>query len=246
MNSDTLSIFGPDGVCGNTINVHSFGPSPPCPPYPPPLCNTGVNNICVNPANNHIVVYYSDGRIQDTGIATNGNNSCFNTCPLPIITPSNTCQPTVVGCTPRNKYSYLNGVQYTSSGEMIFTYTDGSTCNLGEICKCQNVIFSQNQNPKCGCPIANCGDTYINLETGNIFKFYGYAWDTIGNMRGPTGAQGISGYSTNTGATGPTGPANNNTLWGLEVPPPPVGLTGYANLVYDKANNKYVWKNASY
>lgn len=263
----SLKYFSPDEVCSVPTYSTVVNPTGGC---------TGtVSSICVNPVNNHIVVYYTNGQVQDTGITADCNNSCFGPCPIPLpqnpstmcgpcnpcgpsgfppglgyCTPSScstvgamcpcpTPQPQCVGCSPKYASSYLNSVQYTAEGEMLFGYTDGSTCNIGQICKCNNVIFSQNQNPACGCPVAQCGDSYINLETGNIFKYYGFAWDIIGNIQGPTGPAGDTSF---TGATGPTGPVGpTNTLWGVEVPPMPVGPTGTVTLQYNMGEQTFQW-----
>jgi len=255
----SLRYFSPDEICDTFPSNSVYSPSSGC---------TGaVSSICVNPVNNHIVVYYTDGQVQDTGITADCNNSCFTPCSIPLPQdPSRVCGPCgpssyppgccpqtsvgtmcpaqpppsqCVGCSPRYASSYLNSVQYTAEGEMLFGYTDGSTCNIGTICKCNNVIFSQNQNPTCGCPIAQCGDSYVNLETGNIFKFYGFAWDVIGNIRGPTGPAGDTAF---TGASGPTGPAGpTNTIWGVEVPPLPIGPTGTVVLEYNMGTQAFEW-----
>ena len=145
MNTPNQIRFGPDGVCSSSAcSIQSIPPAPPS-------CNTGVNQVCVDSLTNHIVLYYADGRVQDTGISANCSSSCFPNCS----TTSNQavmCNPTAVSCTPKNTNSFLNGAQYTNAQELIFTYTDGSSCNLGSVCKCQTVIFSQNQIPTCGCP----------------------------------------------------------------------------------------------
>lgn len=252
----SLKYFSPDEICAPTYSYPIVNPSGGC---------TGVSSICVNPVNNHIVVYYDSGQSQDTGIVADCNNTCFNPCPMPLPPGPGGCgfpsyqtpgcgpgglgagcgpglcptpQPQCVGCSPKYASSFLNSVQY-AEGEMIFGYTDGSTCNIGTICKCNNVIFSQNQNPQCGCPVAQCGDSYINLETGNIFKFYGFAWDWIGNIRGPTGP---AGDTSNTGASGPTGPAGpTNTIWGVPVPPLPIGPTGTVSLQYNMGEGTFTW-----
>lgn len=219
----SLRSFGPDGVCSI---ANSLGT-----PVPPPIyCNTGVNKICVDALTNNIIIYYVDGRIQDTGIVANCGTDCFPTCYSStgcVICPGcpTTCQHLPKYCKPKGPYSYLNGVKYTCEKEMVFTYNDGSSCSIGEICKCQTVIFSENQNPICGCPPAKCGDIYINLETGNIFGFFGYNWDLIGNLQGHTGPTGYTGY---TGPTGPAGEASNTGATGSTGPTGYIGPTGPA------------------
>ncbi len=198
----SLRLFGPDGVC-STVSSTS---------YPTPThCSTGVLKICVDALTNHIIIYYADGGIQDTGISANCDASCFPVC----YTSStgcyscpgcpNNCQ-LAKSCKPKGPTSYLNGLKYTCEKELIFTYNDGSTCSIGEICKCQTVIFSENQDPVGGCPAAKCGDIYINLQTGNIFGYFGCTWDIIGNLIGPTGFTGFTGWTGATGCTGFTGP----------------------------------------
>jgi hypothetical protein len=108
---------------------------------------------------------------------------------------------------------------------MIFQYNDGTSCSLGEVCKCQTVIFSQNQIPVCDCPPAKCGDVFVNLETGDIYGFFGYAWDIIGNIKGATGPTGLLG------PTGPTGSIETYTGTGVFGP-------GFANDInYNQAIN---------
>ena len=154
----SLRLFGPDGVCGIVNSLTS--------PTPPPIyCNTGVNKICVDALSNNIIIYYVDGRIQDTGIVANCGTDCFPTCYSSTGCPAcpgcpTSCQHLPKCCKPKGPYSYLNGVKYTCEREMVFTYNDGSSCSIGELCKCQTVIFSENQDPICGCPPAKCGDIY--------------------------------------------------------------------------------------
>lgn len=218
----SLRYFTPDNVCLPYLEYAGGGGETG-------NCGTGpVSNVCINPVNNHIVIYYEGGQVFDTGIVG------FNSCPV-----QNPPEPVCMGCTPKYNTSYINSVQYTTEGEMIFGYTDNSTCNIGQICKCNNVILSQNQNPTCECPISRCGDSYINLETGNVFKFYGFAWDLIGNIKGPTGPAGDTSF---TGATGPTGPIGpTNTLWGVAVPPLPIGPTGTVTLGYNMGEQTFEW-----
>ena len=79
---------------------------------------------------------------------------------------------------------------------MIVGYSDGTMCSLGVICKCTNVSFGYDDNPQC-CPGAKCGDVYINIQNGNVYKFYGRNWDLIGDIRGPTGPTGSTGSTGN-------------------------------------------------
>jgi hypothetical protein len=213
MSFNSLKIFGPDGICSSIINSSTPTPTPPI------HCNTGVSQVCVDPINNHIIIYYIDGNIQDTGIIANCGTNCFTSCDP----PSNSCYPDSVICKPKGPGSYLNGVQYTSDREMIFQYNDGTSCSLGEVCKCQTVIFSQNQIPVCDCPPAKCGDVFVNLETGDIYGFFGYAWDIIGNIKGATGPTGLLG------PTGPVGSMDTYTGTGVFGP-------GFANdISYNQA-----------
>lgn len=213
---NSLRVFGPDAVCSQLTSFTT--------PTPIPIqCNTGINNVCVDPLTRHIIIYYTDGNIQDTGIVANCGTSCFElcepgTCPCPGPTG------TSISCTPRTLTSYINGVEYTKDNEMIFTYNDGNMCSLGEICKCQTVIFSQNQVPTCGCPPAKCGDIFINLETGNIYAYFGYAWDIIGNLIGHSGPTGPSGL------VGPTGPVGLYEGTGFFGP----GFTGAQTTTIDE------------
>lgn len=209
MNINQIRYFGGDGVCSRD-EYSSLQPIPPIPLY----CNTGIDNVCVNPLDSHIVVYYTDGRIQDTGIVANCGTNCFTNCSTSTPIMPSICNPTAISCTPKRPTSFLNGVQYTNQNELIFTYNDGSSCNIGELCKCQTVIFSQNQVPTCGCPSAKCGDVFINLATGNVYIFFGQAWDIIGNLQAncPTGPTGDIGPAGPTGPTGPTGLTSNIIL----------------------------------
>ena len=220
----SLRLFGPDGVCetANSLNIN---------PKPQPIhCETGVDKVCVDVLTDNIIIYYTDGRVQDTGIKADCEKECFPSCYSSSPTGCLNCPGCPYNCIylpkyckPSTKYSYINGVQFTIDKELIFTYNDGNICSVGELCKCQTVMFSENQDPICGCPPAKCGDIYINLQTGNIFGFYGCSWGKIGNLQGPTGmsgftgptgwtgttgwtgATGAPGFSTNTGSTGPTG-----------------------------------------
>lgn len=215
----SLRLFGPDGVCSTVIST-----SNPTPTH----CSTGVLKICVDALTNNIIIYYSDGRIQDTGISANCDSSCFPVC----YTSStgcyscpgcpNNCQLSK-SCKPKGPTSYLNGLKYTCEKELIFTYNDGSTCSIGEICKCQTVIFSENQDPVGGCPPAKCGDIYINLASGNIFGYFGCTWDIIGNL---IGATGFTGFTGSTGATGPTGQPGEASNTGATGPTGSLGPTG--------------------
>lgn len=230
MNTPNQIRFGPDGVCGSgQCSIQ------PIPPVPPP-CDTNVTSVCINPLNNHIVLYYADGNVQDTGITADCGSSCFQNCPQSS-NQTMLCNPTAVSCTPKNANSFLNGAQYTNAQELIFTYTDGSSCNLGSMCKCQTVIFSQNQIPVCGNPVAKCGDVFINLANGNVYMFFGQSWDIIGNLQnmgptgttgstGATGSTGSTGYTGCTGCTGPTGADGFSTNTGATGATGDTGYTG--------------------
>lgn len=41
---------------------------------------TGISQVCVNPENNHIIVMYNNGNIQDSGVCAS-NPTQFNICP---------------------------------------------------------------------------------------------------------------------------------------------------------------------
>jgi hypothetical protein len=145
-----------------------------------------INKFCVNPVTNTFIIYYNDGTWQDTGIQAScsiqNNAPCFSAGQI---------------CTPKSCKSFINTIQYTENNEMIIGYSDGNICSLGTICKCTNVLFGNSEYPGCECPNTRCGDVYINMENGNVFKFFGRTWDKIGNIGGPTGP------------TGPMGPTGN-------------------------------------
>jgi len=202
-NNNNQSYYPPGINCN--IFPASTEPHPPGPPFPP-SCPTGgtcprVNNICIDPKTRNVLVYYNNGSVVNSNVQANCNTSCFT--------------PSLAGKTCQGKYNntFVRALQYTELGQMIVGFSDGSTCNMGNICKCQNIIFSQNQNPDTYCPNQpiRCGEVFINLETGNIFRFTGQCWVIIGNIvgpqgsTGPTGATGIPGSAVNTGSTGPTG-----------------------------------------
>ena len=138
---------------------------------------------------------------------------CCNPCP----------EKQYVGCFPKSSNAYMNAVVYTQEGEMTFGYSDGTSCNLGPIGRQGgNVTFSQCQDPTCCmCPPPQCGDTFINLETGVVFKFMGFGWDIIGNIQGPVGDTGPTGCTGPKGDTGYTGPQGDTGYTG------PQGDTGY-------------------
>lgn len=59
-------------------------------------------------------------------------------------------------------------------------------------------------------------DSYITLDTGNIYFWDGAAWDNLGPLYGPTGPTGPQGTAGTVGATGPaggTGPTGPQGDW---------------------------------
>ena len=67
---------------------------------------------------------------------------------------------------------------------------------------------------------ASIGDGYIVISNGDLYIWTGSAWDNIGPIVGPTGAQGPVGATGATGAMGPTGAT------GAIGPSGPQGTTG--------------------
>lgn len=191
MNSN---YYPPDVNC--SINPPIIQPAPPFPPAPP-SCPTGcprVNNICMDPNTRNVMVYYNNGSVVNSNIQAN--------CCVPVSLAGKTCQ---------GKYAntFIRGLQYTELGQLIVGFSDGSTCNMGNICKCQNIIFSQNQTPESYCAssqVIRCGEVFINLETGIVYRYTGQCWVIIGNLTGPQGPTGPIGYTGATGGIGPTGP----------------------------------------
>jgi hypothetical protein len=49
-------------------------------------------------------------------------------------------------------------------------------------------------------------DSYITLDTGDLYFWDGAAWDNLGPLYGPTGPTGPAGTAGSAGATGPAGP----------------------------------------
>ena len=148
-------------------------------------CNTGIAQICIDSIHHHIIIYYINGNIYDTGIEAHceNNNCCSNIGPN----------------------SYLNRVAYTSNNEFVFTYNDGNICRLQEVCKYQNIRVSDKIpnckciKEKCKCIKFKCGDIIIYTPNGDVYQYFGYTWDIIGNILGPTGPSIL-------GPTGPPGP----------------------------------------
>lgn len=181
--------------------------------YPP------VNTILVDPLTNNILVTYNNGQIIDTNIQPKCDSSCID-----FSLAGKTCRG-------KTRDIYINGLQYTESGQLIIGFSDNTVCNLGKICKCQNVTFSQNSTPEhhCSNKIIACGEIFINMATGFVYRYTGKNWDIIGNLIGPvgptgaTGPQGIPGESTNTGATGPQGIPGEASNTGATGPTGPEG-----------------------
>ncbi len=215
-----IKPFGPDGVCPYVpasppcpppprppcppqprppyppCPPHPRPPYPPCHPYPPcppppghpcpPPCPIYSPMVCVDPLTNHICICYPDGQCCDTGVSA----SCCSGCPDP--------PPSTDGKVCKSRSSCVNGAQYTSTGELILYYLDGTTCSLGTVCQCKNVIFSQNPAPPpCDECKAKCGDVFVSLGTGDVYQNFGTTWDLIGNLHGsgPTGGEPEPGAS---------------------------------------------------
>lgn len=211
MNSN---YYPPDVNC--SINPPITQPAPPFPPIKP-SCPTGcprVNNICMDPNTRNVMVYYNNGSVVNSNIQAN--------CCVPISLAGKICQ---------GKYAntFIRGLQYTELGQLIVGFSDGSTCNMGNICKCQNIIFSQNQNPESYCAssqIIRCGEVFINLETGVVYRYTGQSWVIIGNLIGPQGSTGPTGYTGPIGFTGPTGQPGYASNTGSTGWTGPIGPTG--------------------
>lgn len=61
------------------------------------------------------------------------------------------------------------------------------------------------------------GDAYIVTANGNLYVWSGSAWNSAGQIVGPTGAQGAAstGPTGSAGSTGPTGAASGGVKLGL-------------------------------
>jgi plastocyanin len=68
-------------------------------------------------------------------------------------------------------------------------------------------------------------DAYVLEDTLVIYAWDGTAWNSLGNLLGPTGVQGPTGSTGPTGAEGPTGPTGATGATGPEVTGP-TGATG--------------------
>ena len=208
-NNPETKYYPPDVNC--SINPPLNPPQPPQPPPFPPSCPIvypKVNDICINPRTSNIQVCYNNGKVVNSIINADCNTTCFKTC-----TSGRVCQ----GKTPS---TYIRALQYTESGQFVVGFSDGSTCNMGTICKYQNILFSQNQNPDAYCPTKplQCGEVFINLETGNVFRFTGQTWVVIGNIIGSVCPVCPTGLDGPTGPIGPTGPNSNYTGTGFFGP----------------------------
>jgi hypothetical protein len=82
-------------------------------------------------------------------------------------------------------------------------------------------------------------DSYLTLDTGDVYFWDGAAWDDLGPILGPTGPQGP------TGPTGPTGAASTVTgPTGSEGPTGPTGPTGAASTVTGPTGPQGDWDTA--
>jgi hypothetical protein len=105
-----------------------------------------------------------------------------------------------------------------ASGDLIVTYTDGATQNVGRVV---------GQNGKDGLPGKDGrGVLTANVESGNLI--IGYTDGTtqnLGNIVGPAGQTGETGPTGPTGATGATGPAGETGPQGPIGPQGPAGIS---------------------
>ncbi len=76
--------------------------------------------VLINPANQNIIMYYDDGTIHDT-------LASIHPAILIIDLPAT---------------SYVTDVMFTNKDELTLSYGDGTIHNLGNICKCNNVMLS--------------------------------------------------------------------------------------------------------
>jgi hypothetical protein len=85
---------------------------------------------------------------------------------------------------------------------------------------------------------ATTEDTYISLDTGDLYFWDGSNWDNLGPINGPsgpTGPAGDTGPSGPTGASGPTGPAGDTG---------PTGPTGAASTVTGPTGPQGDWSSS--
>jgi Collagen triple helix repeat (20 copies) len=85
---------------------------------------------------------------------------------------------------------------------------------------------------------ASTGDGYITIDTGHLWVWNGTSWVDVGEIRGPTGAQGPTGptgaASTVTGPTGAqgiqgvTGPTGSQGIQGITGPTGAQGIQGFS------------------
>ncbi len=84
-------------------------------------------------------------------------------------------------------------------------------------------------------PGVNPGDMYLDVDTGNVYRWNGASWSLAGNIEGPAGPTGPPGSTGPAGATGskgadgdvgrpnigPVGPrGNDGNKWLVSVNPP--------------------------
>ncbi len=85
---------------------------------------------------------------------------------------------------------------------------------------------------------ATTEDTYISLDTGDLYFWDGANWDSLGPINGPTGPTGPAGDTGPagpTGSSGPTGPAGDTG---------PAGPTGAASTVTGPTGPQGDWSSA--
>lgn len=87
-----------------------------------------------------------------------------------------------------------------------------------------NINFLGSVNTAADLPLSNntVQDSYVALDTGDLFVWDGGQWVNVGPIVGPQGDQGIQGDTGPTGAIGPTGPTGNTGIQGPTGPTGPV------------------------
>lgn len=83
-------------------------------------------------------------------------------------------------------------------------------------------------------------DSYLTIDTGDVYFWDGSEWDNIGPILGPTGPEGPTG-PTGAGDTGPTGPQGET---GPTGPEGPTGPTGAASTVTGPTGPQGDWSTA--
>lgn len=85
---------------------------------------------------------------------------------------------------------------------------------------------------------ATTDDTYLSLDTGDLYFWDGSNWDNLGPINGPTGPEGPTGPTGPIGDIGPTGPAGDTGPTG------PEGPTGAASNVTGPTGPQGDWSSA--